>query len=317
MTFTMVKKRLLINALDEQCMYFFIKLNMQFLKYIQYMCIIGVFIGRYIPPHRRNKDYIEEEGRKDGPPPPPQRGYDQRDVRSSSYSDHRRGSRGHDDRRGGGYDHRGRDSYDRYRGDAYDRRGEDAYERRGSFDQRSNRGGDYYDSYDRRGSYRDDRDSYDRSRGDRQYSNNRDTPPAQSKPRGGEGRDGGYDETDSAAPTRSSDDKKDDKFHGSSGGGDQYDSQRYNSDTGGRWAQLDYDRRYSGPRYDDRRSSGRYYERRGSLPVRGFQDRDSTWGQYSSGYGHGPPSQWDKEEWKRPLPSNPRLERCNYCTCVL
>ena len=256
-----------------------------------YFMIILLTLGRYIPPHLRNKDYIEEDRRKDGPPPPSgQRGYDQRDVRSS-YSDHRRGSRGHDDRRGG-YDHRGRDSYDRYRGDSYDRRGEDAYDRRGSYDQRSRD----YDSYDRRGS---DRDFYDRSRNDRQYSSsNRDTPS--DKPSGG---GGGYDETDSAPQSfKASDDKKDDKFHD----GNQYDSHR---DTGGRWAQLDYDRRYSGPRYDDRRSSGRYVERRGSLPVRGFYDRDSTWGQYSSGYGHGPPSQWDREEWKRPLPSNPRLEK--------
>lgn len=213
-------------------------------------------------------------------------------MRSSSYSDHRRGSRGYDDRRGGGYDHRGQDSYDRYRGDSYDRRGEDAYDRRGSYDHRSRD----YDSYERRGS---DRGFYDRSRNDKQYSSsNRDTPS--DKPSGGGG--GGYDETDSAPQSfKVSDDKKNDKFHD----GDQYDSR----DTGGRWAQLDYDRRYSGPRYDDRRSGGRFIERRGSLPVRGFYDRDSTWGQYSSGYGHGPPSQWDRDDWKRPLPSNPRLEK--------
>ena len=77
-----------------------------------------------------------------------------------------------------------------------------------------------------------------------------------------------------------------------------------------RWSQLDLDRRFSGPTGGSYGRDSYSYDRRGSHPNFGGRDyqrsfTDSAWGSYSSGYGRGPPSQWD---WSKPLPRNERLE---------
>lgn len=96
---------------------------------------------------------------------------------------------------------------------------------------------------------------------------------------------------------------------------------------GDRWARLDQDRRSSGPDYGGGSrwdQGGRYpsrpLDRRGSVPVfssnRGGEYQNSyqwcysseSWGNYSSGYGRGPPSQWG-DDWNVLLPRNERLER--------
>ena len=85
-------------------------------------------------------------------------------------------------------------------------------------------------------------------------------------------------------------------------------SSRYNEPGYDRWANLDYDRRSSGPvgsdgRYD---KGGRYssYDRRGTYPSYGIpsyqRSYSDSWG---SSYGRG------HIDWETPLPRNERLER--------
>ena len=319
------------------------------------------FLGRYIPPHRRDgppnrDDYQGGDG------PPDRRWSDQRDVRrGNSYNDGRHGSYDQrDDRRGssrGYYDsrseRRGPDYGDR---DGYDRRSWDYSRQRSdrrSYDSRRDDQGDHEYSYSersRQGSY-DHRINRRISEPDQQRSQKGSPRKIDEQKKNTTETKDSWDEVDGdiktpSNPENTSEQYKETHYDDEPRNGtipkvsiksqQQYPiDERSSQRTGGRdrsyndegctqrstnyeshqlhdrWAQLDLDRRFSGP------TSGSYsrdfysYDRRGSHPNFGSRDyqrsfTDSAWGSYSSGYGRGPPSQWD---WSKPLPRNERLER--------
>ena len=298
-----------------------------------------MMIGRYVPPHLRDgQDDRGDHHRGGGGGYSGRRGSDQRDMR---HNGDRRGSydRRHDDRRGYGRsdyysDRRGSD-YTGYRDQEYrDRKGSDFA--RQFEDRRGSDYGRHGGSYDRKGSDYNRSDHYwdQKKESDKQRKGSHLKEEGVRKSEHWEG----VEETDGDVLVESTGIKMADKStkqngevgvqqrtpekraqpppspnrylseEGYSQRPPDHASSRYNEPGYDRWANLDYDRRSSGPvgsdgRYD---KGGRYssYDRRGTYPSYGIpsyqRSYSDSWG---SSYGRG------HIDWETPLPRNERLER--------